>query len=38
MKYLKQFENFSRINENLVTAQDKEMTLNIFAPVSVVVI
>jgi hypothetical protein len=35
MKYLKQFENFSRINEN--TAKGKEMTLNIFAPVSVVV-
>jgi hypothetical protein len=35
-KYLKTFESFS-ISENLVTDQDKEMTLNIFAPVSVVV-
>jgi 5'(3')-deoxyribonucleotidase len=38
-KWIKTFESFrmSRINENLVTAKDKEMILNIFAPVSVVV-
>jgi hypothetical protein len=36
-KWIKTFESFrmSRINEN--TAEGKEMTLNIFAPVSVVV-